>query len=129
MLGEVMRKYFFFLSFISIQLLAHGTEKAGPNGGNIQMPGPFHTELKVEGKRLKIWLLDMNFEKPLVDKSSVDVSIKQGEKVERLKCQIQSELFTCPFKSVLTKGTEIAVEAKRSGAIGGPAIYTYPLEY
>ena len=56
-------------------VFAHGMNKPGPNGGEIRMPGPFHTEAKAEGaNKLKVYLLDMNFKNPVTANSSVEVT-------------------------------------------------------
>lgn len=60
-------RYLAALSFLvslvaSAGALAHSDEymanQVGPHGGMLRAAGPYHLELRVEGDRLRVWLMD-----------------------------------------------------------------------
>lgn len=107
----------------------HGEDKAGPNGGFIQMPGAFHTEIvQIEKDIAKVYLLDMNFQNPSIKASVVEV--KLGSKTS-LKCQVQTEpYFLCQFPkgTDLSKKGRLLVKAQREGQKGNDVTYELPLK-
>lgn len=100
----------------------HGEDKPGPHGGEIRMPGAFHTELVIErdpGKKTggaKIYLLDMESKNPVVKDSRVKISIDGAPPTD---CPAADDHFRCP----LGVGTEITVTAKRAGQQGNAVTY------
>lgn len=113
---------------------AHGTDKPGPHGGEIRMPGAFHVEVvaKAEAEALRLYLLNMQFEQPQISDSSVRVVLEQqGETVE-LDCSIAdgAKAFTCPLPNdaSLQRGT-MKVDATRVGKPASTARYELPLDF
>lgn len=110
--------------------LAHGEDKAGPNGGFIRMPGAFHTELVLEGKNiLKVYLLNMQWKNPSVEKSSLKVTFN-AKKSTKADCVGNETYFVCTFpKSIdLTTNGKLSVQAKREGEKGSEVTYPTPLK-
>lgn len=107
---------------------AHGEDKPGPNGGFIRMPGAFHTEvIPVSKNELKIYLLDIKWEKPSVKKSSLQIKYNDSTDAE---CKIQRNFYTCTFpKSVdLTQKGNLKVTAERDGQKGMEMQYPLPFK-
>lgn len=105
---------------------AHGEDRPGPHGGFISMPGPFHVELVLVGeRRVKAYLLDMNWENPTLTESSVE--LVQGR--NSAKCTAKENHFDCEFPIAvnLTKTGELQVKAKREKEIGQTA-YSLPFK-
>lgn len=122
----------FILSIQSLGLFAHGENKAGPNGGHIQMPGAFHTELVIGAKKdtLRVFLLDLSFKNPVVKDSKVEMSYKKDNLIESLKCKPIENYFECNLeKSNEKKSGDLVVNASRLGAAARPAVYTLPLSF
>lgn len=112
---------------LSPNLLAHGMNAPGPNGGNITMPANYHVELLEDKKAsvLKVYLLDVAFKNPVTVDSTVSVSINSQAPLE---CKVEKEYFICPTKA-LKAGDKISVASTRSKIKGGTATYSYPLKY
>ena len=109
---------------------AHGEDKLGPNGGFIRMPGAFHTEVILLGpNKLKVFLLDINWQNPSVANSSLVVSLRKN-KSYKAKCEIKENYYICDFpKGVdITLKGELLVEAKRENQKGNQASYELPLK-
>lgn len=110
---------------------AHGEDKPGPNKGFIRMPGAYHTELVAMGDRgLKVYLLDMEWKNPQVDKGSVEATFKSGKDISiPAKCATGKDHFVCYFsKGVTLKGPgQIVIDSVRDGQKGNAAIYDLPL--
>ncbi len=107
---------------------AHGEDKQGPNGGFIRMPGPFHTELvPVSKNELTVYLLNMEWKKPSVKKSSLKIKHNDATDAE---CKIKRNFYTCTFpKSVdLTKNGNLKVTAERESQKGMEVSYSLPLK-
>lgn len=101
--------------------LAHGEDKPGPHGGEIRMPGAFHTELVLDkggkkGAPAKIYLLDIEWKNPVVKDSAVSVAVDEKPAKE---CKPASDHFTCE----LGVGTKLTVTAKRAGQQGNAVTY------
>lgn len=108
--------------------LAHGEEKPGPHGGEIRMPGAFHTELVRQANgagAFQFYLLDMDWKNPVVENSTLKVTLKEGARETTLSCIAKKEFFECslPKGSSATKSGELIVNATRQGAAGGQVMY------
>ncbi len=116
------------ITLAGVLALAHGEDKAGPHGGFIRMPGGFHTELILEEKNLlKVYLLDMQWQNPTVEKSALSVNYND---VSTAKCSAQIDFYQCTFpKSVdLTKKGKLKVVAARQQQKGIEVFYPLPLK-
>jgi hypothetical protein len=108
---------------------AHGEDKLGPHGGVIRMPGALHTEVVAMGpQKIAVYLLDMHFEEPTVDDSSVKGAFVHGGKQHELSCQAEERRFVCklPPDASIERG-ELRIMAMRKGVKGGAAVYPLPL--
>ena len=116
------------LIFSTNTLHAHGTNKLGPNGGYIQMPGTFHTELVDNGKDFHVYLLDISFKNPMVQESKVSLKYK-ASKDSVVDCRPEGSKFICPKpKAGMDSVKEIIVKAKRDKSMGSDAVYLWPLK-
>lgn len=113
---------------LSSQAGAHGEDTPGPHGGQIRMPGNFHTEVTVERTgHFRIYLLDMKFQKPTVKNSSVEAVIKSGESVTALECKAKLRNY---FSCTAPAGSQgaLVIKATRDGSQGSmDAVYKLPL--
>ena len=124
-----------FVLFLSVIATAHGEDKPGPNGGEIRMPGAFHTELKVSGREIWVYLLDMKFEKARTDKSSVEVEAMlptDGATHVKLDCKpakaSEPPRFVCTHANYEpSKGQTLKVRAKRGSQSGQEVSYLLPI--
>jgi hypothetical protein len=117
-------------SLFSSVAFAHGEDAPGPHGGDVRMPGAFHTEVKLGEKSVQVYLLDMNFANPTVDKSKVSATLKQAGQQVALKCAPVGEAFSCELpKGQQLKSGELEVKANRSGLQGNVATYALPLKF
>lgn len=119
---------FLFSVFAVIAAEAHGDDMPGPHGGKIQMPGPFHTEVLAQKDGFKVYLLDMNFEKPVVKDSDVQASLKVDNKTTKIVCQKHTDHFFCPVAKVPKTGKFI-IKATRDSVKGNEAEYTLPMDH
>lgn len=119
------------LNIIIISLIqlafSHGEDHPGPHGGKIQMPGAFHTEVLSQKDKVQIFLLDMNFENPTVESSTLSAYLKTDKTKHKLTCDKSTNSFSCHIPKNLSKG-QLILEATRSGAKGNEAIYNWPLK-
>ena len=107
---------------------AHGENKPGPHGGFVRMPGAFHTEISVDGKnKLKVYLLDLEWKNPSVNKSSVQITHNNKTKAN---CLARDKYFECNFsKNIdLTKTGELRLNAVREEQKGNEVTYELPLK-
>lgn len=118
------------LIITSSTAFAHGEHKPGPNGGEIRMPGPFHTEVVSEGaKKLKIYLLDMKFQSPTTEGAELEVRF-EGEKSSQATCEKEANFFDCTFgEEVLTSQGQLYVKATRLNKKGSLVVYQTPLKF
>lgn len=128
-----MWKNFFIVLvyFISSNVYAHGEDQLGPNGGFIRMPGAFHTELVFDGNnQFNVFLLDMEWKNPIVEKSKVVISFGIKKSVSKIECQVKTNHFTCllPKEIKLKNKSEIVIEATRNEQVGNPVTYIWPLK-
>lgn len=110
---------------------AHGEEEVGPHGGEIRMPGAFHTEVLVVGKnKLRIYLLDLHFQKPTTEDSSVEVS-HVGPQRSKAECVNDKEAFVCSFGDGvdLTGRGVLEVRAVYRKQKGNKVVYSIPLKF
>lgn len=110
---------------------AHGEDQLGPHGGEIRMPGAFHTELKLRNKRtVTLYLLDMEWKNPVIENSSLTVTfIRATAKLQKdLACTPAKSVFECSLPENLSwkSGDELRVLATRAGQAGIPVSYHYP---
>ncbi len=118
-----------FILFLSLTAFAHGEDKPGPHGGHIRMPSAFHTEVVVDNNTsLRVYLLDLQFQNPLTEKSKVTVTLKDKKKTIKFACPAMNDHFHCTSKTAFTGG-KLSVKASRSG-ISAPkaAVYELPLK-
>jgi hypothetical protein len=118
------------LTLITQQALAHGEDKPGPHGGFIRMPGAFHTEVApTASNKLKVFLLDIQWKNPSVDKSSLVVTYK-AKTTAQAKCAINEDHYVCEFpKNIdLKKKGTLLVEAQRENQKGNTVSYDLPLK-
>ena len=103
----------------------HGEDKPGPHGGQIRMPGAFHTEVISHPNGFQVYLLDINFQNPTVKNSDVKASIQSVGKVDQLKCDTHPDHFFCKFSSPPKSGILI-IESTRESAKGNSVQYNLP---
>ena len=113
---------------------AHGEDKPGPNGGEVRMPGAFHTEVKLQGREVRVYLLDIEFKNPMIENSSVDVMAINGSAKEgvKLTCKpsksVARAYFVClDAKYTPSNGDVLKVKAKRGTSTGNEVEYSLPL--
>lgn len=118
-----------FSSLFISEAISHGMDKPGPNGGFIQMPGPFHTEVVPDKDgSIHVYLLDIDFKNPMVDASSVNAEIRAGKKVSKLNCAVMGAThFHCLGDKTTLKTGKLYVTAKRT-EYSGEAVYDLPLK-
>lgn len=110
---------------------AHGEDQQGPHGGEIRMPGAFHTELvQKKPNSFLVYLLDIDWKNPVTQNSSVEASIMKANTNTNLTCISNKDHFECKSPTRLTSfknGEELTIKAVREGATGGLAVYKLPL--
>lgn len=114
--------------FVTSLVWAHGEDKFGPHKGFVRMPGAFHTEIVLNGKnKLKVYLLDIEWKNPTIEKSSLEVTYNDQIKAT---CKSEKDFYSCSFpKSVnLTQKGELKVLASRKDQKGNIALYPLPLK-
>lgn len=113
---------------------SHGTEKPGPNGGELRMPGDFHTEVKQRGREFEVFLLDNDFKNPQTTDSVVDIQVIKPDTAAPIEVACRSTRaarpphFVCmnpKYKPV--NGDILKLKAKRGDAIGAEVEYKLPL--
>ncbi len=125
---------FFFLHslvlylFFSVDGYPHGENIPGPHGGYIRMPGGFHTELLIENNTLAVYLLDVEFNNPVVKRSNVSGVYKGKNKQINFECTVKHDYFRCELPNDLNLETgEINLKTNRLGMPAGIALYKLPL--
>lgn len=126
-----MKKIFLLMTLIGSQAFAHGEDAPGPNGGHIRMPGAFHTEVLYDAKTqdLHVYLLDIHFQNPTIQDSSVGATFQSGKEQIGYHCAtMDGNHFHCvPGKKFNPKG-ELVIKATRENAVGNEAVYKFPLK-
>jgi len=113
----------------SASLFAHGEDQLGPHKGFIRMPGAFHTELVIQSRAIRVYLLDIEWKNPTNQKSSVDVFVRQKSKIAQTQCLPKRDFFECPLPAgVKLNSGEIVVTAKRENLPEATATYKLPLQ-
>lgn len=125
----MMKNFAFIAILISFTAFGHGENKPGPHGGEIRMPGSFHTELVVQGSTAKIYLLDMAFKNPLTEKSSVVVSAEGKSGNVKPHCATKESFFECHFPKDLKNYKSLIIKPERKGQKGKETRYTLPLKF
>lgn len=134
-----MRATLFILSAIfsvvfilfPVKSLGHGMSEAGPNGGEIKMPGIFHTEVFMDqNKVIRTYLLDGEIKNAVTEKSTVSAYVKRGAERMSLKCEMAKGYFACyPQANFSIKnGDKVIINANRQGQVG-VAVYEFPFKY
>lgn len=104
---------------------AHGENKPGPHGGWIRMPGAFHTEVVPVKEGFKVYLLDIQFQNPIVTHSSVTASIQSNNQTISLACKSRSDYFYCTTnKKFLTQAASLELSVIRDQDKGVTMRYT-----
>lgn len=118
---------FVVTAFVNTLAWAHGESELGPNGGYIQMPSNFHTEVKANGaKSFDVYLLDLQFKNATVENSEVKASVKSKAGQETLKCEpVEGTHFMCTGQKEHKSG-QLVITAKRLGIQAVPARYKLP---
>jgi len=132
MRGKVLPACLLVLASTPTAVWSHGESEPGPHGGEIRMPGAFHVEAVAADNAVLLYLLNMAFEQPRVDGSSVTAThIHEGEARE-LDCHKAADepAFRCtlPAEAALNEG-ELVVDATRGGKPAEPARYELPLAW
>lgn len=97
--------------------LAHGEDRPGPNGGEIRMPGAYHTELvKRSDTSFLVYLLDLEFRNPLVKDSKVQMIVKDKGAELTIPCEPNGEAFLCKLEKALKPGDEMKIRSIRLGS-------------
>lgn len=110
--------------------LAHGEAEPGPHGGEIRMPGAFHTEVVAGEDNLRVYLLDMQFGNPQTQDSSVQAVIRAEGGSRRLDCRAEDEAFRCPLpEGISLDAGELEVSAVRGGGQLWRTSYDLPLAF
>ncbi len=125
--------FFIFVMLLSSSLgWGHGEDKPGPHGGFIRMPGAYHTEIVPDGtNKLKVYLLDVNWQNPSVKNSELSVSYQSEKKIQAV-CKIKgSDRYLCSFPKGLdiTKKGKLIVNSQREGQRGMEVFYDLPLKH
>jgi hypothetical protein len=110
---EIVMKLMIVLAslFMTVHLFSHGSNRPGPHGGKIKMPGMFHTELLIKSHHtFRVYLLDMKFKKPVIKESKVKYSLNGGGKIA---CEPIKKYFLCKTKKMLQGHYTLKVFAKR----------------
>ena len=119
-----MRVVLFFM--LSLKAFAHGEDVPGPHGGHIRMPATFHTELVINNEiTALIYLLDLQFQNPVVKDSSVTVTHKSGKTSFKLKCAPTGDHFRCLSRDPMLKGS-LSIKANRLVYCLEPVIFILP---
>lgn len=119
------------LLLCSGQAFSQGGDKPGPHGGNIEMPGAFHTEVVAEKDgSFRVYLIDVDFENPTVKDSKVVAWVGDGKTSSNLKCVVKGDkYFLCTRAGKSLKATILVVKANREQIQGNEATYKLPLKW
>lgn len=124
-------KIFIFLTLMinTSIVFGHGGNKPGPNGGHIQMPGAFHTELVIEKQMARVYLLDINFKNPTTESSNILFTAFTKSKAEKVSCVDKKTYYECPLSEKASNYSNISIKATRKKANGKEALYDLPLTF
>lgn len=124
-------KFFMLVAFLmtGLKVFAHGENKPGPHGGNVLMPGPFHTELLLVAEVATVWLLDMAFKNPTTENSQVTLTANNKDQSVSAECTNKKIFFECRFPQKISDYPWIKIKAVRKGVKGKEALYSLPLMF
>lgn len=107
---------------------AHGTDKLGPNGGYVTMPGAYHVEVVPRDDLTQVYFLDMKF-RPLETKDST-ISFKlKGHHAEEIPCMNRNSYFECSTVLKEAKGfNEIEIQSTLKKSKFRTSNYKLPLK-
>lgn len=118
------------LSLVPTLANAHGGDKPGPHGGNVEMPGAFHTELVLDkDQSAHIYLIDINFQNSTTKDSSVKVFARNKKTEVPFNCSVMQDHFHCIPTKKYSATSEIVIKAVREKAVGNDAVYKLPLKF
>ncbi len=127
-----MKNYFLILLagiLVGETSFGHGGDEPGPNGGYVEMPGAFHTEVVPEKNgAYRVYLIDMEFKNPVVANSEVRLWLKTSSEKSEVICKADANSFLCTPKDKMKSPKELLIIAKRDGAQGNEAKYVLPLK-
>ena len=108
----------------------HGESKLGPHKGYIRMPGAFHTEITPAGKdKFKVYLLDINFKNPSMNKSKLEIKVTHQDKESPVKCGSKKDHYFCELPEGFSlKEGKLIVNAVREDLPGADVTYDLPLK-
>ena len=115
-----MKALLLFLHLLTTGALAwaHGEDKPGPHGGQIQMPGNFHVEAVQRKDGFEFYLLDMEFKNPTVTNSTLTATWESKGQKQELKCVPKKSSFLCDLPKAGPLSGQVAVKAKRNLDVG-----------
>lgn len=87
----------------------------GPHNGNLISAASFNIEILWENDLAKFYLLDSDFNNPVVQGSEVGVFIKSGNTESEMSCAPVEDYFECKQSGKKFKKGQLAISAKRSG--------------
>jgi hypothetical protein len=79
----------------------------------------------VKNKKTLVYLLDIAFKNPIVENSSVEISVNDAS---FSICNVEKNYFVCPDYNY-KKGDKIVVQSTRKGIKGTKATYQFPLKF
>lgn len=111
-------------------VLRRGSYERGPNGGYVEKPGAFHTELVPQKSgEYRVYLTDTKFKNPTVANSEVKMWLGSGKEKIDFSCKAESDSFLCSTEAKIFEAGELTVLAKRDGRQGAETIYRFPLKH
>jgi hypothetical protein len=125
---------FIFILFIVNNIFAQDKDVYGPNNGIIKTSGSFHIEVVPDEiiDTYKVFLLDLNNKNPTVKDSSVELQLKESNKMINFYCSPMGVVhFHCASKKITVetqKNSRLVIKAKRLGVKGQKIIYKLPLK-
>lgn len=120
--------YLLIVFFSSTVVFAHGEDKLGPHRGYIQMPHAFHTEVVPQKNGFKVYLLDLEWKNPMVEKSSVKALIKDKGVETKLTCQVVDDYFDCRTDTKIKKHGQLELIVSRGSIREVQLSYQLPLK-
>ncbi|MGZ3743406.1 MAG: hypothetical protein ACXVB1_14480 [Pseudobdellovibrionaceae bacterium] len=117
---------------LSLNASSHGEDKLGPNGGYIQMPGAYHTELVPDGPhKLKVFFLDISWKTQALNNSNLQIKYVGKKSSSNANCEPQGKTyFSCTFPNDadLSKPGKLIVNSQHEGQKGNEVMYKLPLK-
>jgi hypothetical protein len=116
------------------RVYAHGMNALGPHGGYIKMPGDFHTELVETKTNFHLYLLDMKFQNPTTENSSVSITYNSSSNStvnssSPTVCEAVKNNFIClKPKDGMKEIKSITFSIKKKQGPPRSALYHWPLK-